>query len=205
MFAARAPFAAASGVLLSLAVFFTLWQLVSVPMATKPSIIVDKIVFTPQRRDTPVEPKQRDKPEREPPRLEPEGPPTPGTVRDPTSATPFRPEPIPILGPQRQGVAMGVDRDVLPLVRIEPEYPPRAEERGIEGWVRVRFTVTETGSVRDAVVVGSEPRATFDESALKAIARWRYNPRVEGGVAVERVGLEALIRFDLEDSSGSMR
>jgi hypothetical protein len=29
--------------------------------------------------------------------------------------------------------------------------------------------------------------------------RWRYNPRVENGVAVERVGEQTLIRFKLED------
>lgn len=40
--------------------------------------------------------------------------------------------------------------------------------------------------------------AVFDDAALKAISRWRYNPRVEGGVAVERVGIETLITFKLE-------
>jgi protein TonB len=52
--------------------------------------------------------------------------------------------------------------------------------------VQVQFSITPTGTVRDAVVVASEPGAVFDDAALKAIARWRYNPRVDGGVAVER-------------------
>ena len=37
----------------------------------------------------------------------------------------------------------------------------------------------------------------FDDAALKAIARWRYNPKVEDGVAVERVGVQTVIRFQL--------
>ena len=53
--------------------------------------------------------------------------------------------------------------------------------------------------MRDAVVVASEPGTIFDEAALKAIARWRYNPRVENGEAVERVGLQTIIRFELEN------
>ena len=42
------------------------------------------------------------------------------------------------------------------------------------------------------------PHNFFDDAALKAIARWRYNPRVEGGVAVERVGVQTIIRFQLD-------
>jgi protein TonB len=65
--------------------------------------------------------------------------------------------------------------------------------------VQVRFAVTPTGGVRDAVVVASEPGTVFDQAALAAVARWRYNPRIDGGVAVERVGLEARLRFTLDD------
>jgi periplasmic protein TonB len=87
----------------------------------------------------------------------------------------------------------------VPLVRIEPAYPPRAEERGIQGWAQVRFTVTAAGTIRDAVVVASEPGEIFDEAAMKAVARWRYNPRIDRGVAVERVGLETVFRFELDN------
>ena len=70
--------------------------------------------------------------------------------------------------------------------------------RGLEGWVQVQFTITPTGTVEEAVVVNAEPKNIFDDAALKAIARWRYNPKVEGGVAVERVGVQTIIRFQLE-------
>ena len=102
-------------------------------------------------------------------------------------------------GPGRGGLPVGTDRDALPLVRVNPDYPPGPLSRGTEGWVRVQFSVTVVGTVRDAVVVASEPRSIFDEAALKAIARWRYNPRVVNGEAVERVGLETIIRFDIEN------
>ena len=71
-------------------------------------------------------------------------------------------------------------------MRINPDYPPRALSRGLEGWVQVQFTITATGTVANAVVVNAEPKNIFDDAALKAIARWRYNPKVDGGVAVER-------------------
>ena len=87
----------------------------------------------------------------------------------------------------------------MPLVRINPDYPSRALSSGIEGWVLVQFTITATGAVRDPVVVDSEPPKIFDAAALKAVARWRYNPKVEGGVAVERVGVQTTIRFMIEE------
>jgi protein TonB len=96
-------------------------------------------------------------------------------------------------------LSAGSDTDVIPLVRIAPEYPPRALNRGIEGWVQVQFTITATGAVKDAVVVASDPPRLFDEAALRSIARWRYNPKIEGGVAVERIGVQTVIRFMLEE------
>ena len=98
----------------------------------------------------------------------------------------------------RMTMATGSDRDVIPLVRVNPDYPQRALQRELEGWVKVQFTITAAGTVKDAVVVDAEPKETFDDAALKAIARWRYNPKVENGTAVERVGVQTRIVFQLE-------
>ena len=99
----------------------------------------------------------------------------------------------------RMTMSAGSDRDVIPLVRINPDYPPRALDRGLEGWVQVQFTITATGTVKDAIVVNAEPKNIFDDAALKAIARWRYNPKVESGAAVERVGVQTRIVFNVEE------
>src|SRR5690606_40416663 len=101
----------------------------------------------------------------------------------------------------RTGVSLsaGSDADVVPLVRIPPQYPPRAASRGVEGWVIVQFTITETGAVKDPTVVEAEPEGIFDEAALRSIVRWRYSPKVQNGVAVERVGVQTVIRFVLEE------
>ncbi len=91
--------------------------------------------------------------------------------------------------------AGGSDRDVVPLVRTEPEYPPQLEARGITGWVTVEFTVTKTGTVKDARVVASKPSRIFDQAALKAVRRWKYNPMVKDGAAVERRGVRQSFEF----------
>ena len=85
------------------------------------------------------------------------------------------------------------------MVLIRLVVPTRAAQNGTEGWVKVRFTISSTGSVTDATVVDSSPRNVFDDAALKAISRWRYNPKVESGEAVERRGVETLLRFELNE------
>ena len=85
----------------------------------------------------------------------------------------------------------------MPLVRVDPEYPPRAKQQGIEGWVELEFTISPAGTVQDAVVIGSNPAYVFDRAALRAVRKWRYNPKIEGGVAVARKGVQVRLRFEI--------
>jgi protein TonB len=72
----------------------------------------------------------------------------------------------------------------LAVVRqVAPDYPRSAASRGLEGWVEVEFTVTETGEVRDALVRESSA-SVFDNAAVSAVNRWRFEPVLEEGQAV---------------------
>jgi periplasmic protein TonB len=94
----------------------------------------------------------------------------------------------------------GRDSDAAPLVRINPTYPPREASRGIEGWVLVQYDITASGAVTNVVAVDSEPGSAFDKAAVDAVARWRYNPSVVNGKAIERIGMQTMLRFTLEDA-----
>jgi protein TonB len=94
--------------------------------------------------------------------------------------------------------AGGADRGAVPLVRVDPEYPPRARQRGIEGYVDVEFTITAVGTVSEAHVIRSEPALIFDRAAINAVRKYRYNPMIRNGVPVERAGERIRIRFELD-------
>ncbi len=81
---------------------------------------------------------------------------------------------------------------------VAPEYPVRARERGVEGWVDLEYTVATDGATRDVAVRGAEPAGVFDRAAIQAVERWRYEPRVLNGSVVEQ-RVEARLRFKLED------
>ena len=100
-------------------------------------------------------------------------------------------------------VSAGIDAgaaggEYLPIVKVAPIYPQRALARGLEGWVLVEFTVTTTGTVRDARVVEADPPGVFDGAAVDAVMKFKYKPRVIDGRPVEVEGVQNLIRFELE-------
>lgn len=98
------------------------------------------------------------------------------------------------------GASLGIsDGEMLPLVNIQPQYPTRAAQRGIEGWCQVTFTVTETGGVRDVSVVDADPPGMFDQASIRAAERFRFQPRVVNGEGVEVPNVQYVFRFQLED------
>ena len=100
------------------------------------------------------------------------------------------------------GLALGnmpMDRDTVPIVRVEPMYPARAAQRRIEGWVIVEFSIGKIGTVKNVKVVDSEPGTVFDRAALSSVSKWKYKPRVDNGVAVATHGHQTKITFKLDN------
>lgn len=98
-----------------------------------------------------------------------------------------------------QQVDKTAEGDIIPVVVIRPMYPREAAIAGIEGWVKVEFTITETGSVKSPKVIEAEPLRVFNREALRAILKWKFKPRVIDGVAVERMATQ-IIEFNLDES-----
>lgn len=90
------------------------------------------------------------------------------------------------------------DGEYMPIVQVAPQYPPRAAERGLEGYVTLEFVVTRQGTVRDPVVIESSS-SVFNRAALDAVQRFRYRPRVIDGEPVEVPGVRFRITFELEN------
>lgn len=90
------------------------------------------------------------------------------------------------------------DGEYLPIVKVAPIYPRRAQSRGIQGYVVVEFTVTSNGSVRDPIVVHSEPENIFDRAAVDAALKFKYKPRVVDGVPQEVAGVQNKITFEID-------
>ena len=82
--------------------------------------------------------------------------------------------------------------DVLPIVRIDPQWPREALAKGIEGYVVVEVTIASDGSVRGASIIESVPKRMFDRNVIRAVLKWKFKPRIINGVPVERKAVQTL-------------
>ena len=96
------------------------------------------------------------------------------------------------------GMASG-DGEYLPIVKVAPIYPRRAQTRGISGYCIVEYTVTTSGAIRDPVPVDCQPEGVFEKASVKAALKFKYKPRVVDGEAIEVAGVQNKFTYTLEN------
>jgi protein TonB len=206
------PIALALSCLITIGLFALLRALISVRAETSEQLALSKVEFVRLKRSVEIEEKKREKVER----VKPEQAPVTPTLS-------VAKEEGVDLGLDVEAIAAGLgaefgsaggtggdgtrgalafnaglaDRDPLPLVRVEPEYPPQARQRRLEGWVQVRFTISTVGSVKEASVVKSSHRL-FERNALRAVAKWKYQPLLRSGEPAEAPNQQVVLRFKME-------
>lgn len=95
------------------------------------------------------------------------------------------------------GHSTGNSSQAMPVVRMEPRYPAIASRDGIEGWVKLSFSINETGGVENIKVLDSNPKRIFDRSAIKALSKWQYRPELNQGKAVRQENQTVQLDFNL--------
>jgi protein TonB len=89
------------------------------------------------------------------------------------------------------------DGQAIPVVRMEPKYPTDAARDGIEGWVKLLFSIDILGQVQDIQVLDAQPNRIFDREAKRALAKWKYKPQIVSGVPQAQQGLMVVLDFKL--------
>lgn len=95
------------------------------------------------------------------------------------------------------GTGFNPDRDAQPMVRIPPQYPDMCQSRASDlESVVVEFDVSPDGTVVNARVIDATNRC-FNRAAMRAVERWKYQPKMEGGEPQPRYGVQTQITFQL--------
>jgi len=94
--------------------------------------------------------------------------------------------------------SIGKERFLKPIFKVAPIYPRRAQERGTMGYALVEFTITDTGSVEDAVAIegycsNSDPNdpatefrpcTMFNSASARAALKLKYKPVMFSGQTI---------------------
>ncbi len=96
-----------------------------------------------------------------------------------------------------QGSDVAVSVAARPIYAPRPAYPQEARRLGKEGQLSVAILVDQEGRVKEARVRETSGLDSFDESALRAVKRWRFSAaKDKNGNALERWCV-VQIRFEL--------
>ncbi len=192
--------------IITFGLFLMMQQLIAMADARLGDLSKGQVIeFVRLKKDQNLQTKDREIPDKKPPEAPPPPPPLTTSQNDKpdANASGFAQsfDLAADLGGASIGVGTGtVDTDAIPLVRVDPTYPIRAKERGIEGWVQVEFTISPRGTVIDPKVVAYEPSSIFNQAALRAIRRWKYNPKIVDGKPVTRPGQLIILDFVLSNT-----
>ncbi len=92
------------------------------------------------------------------------------------------------------------DTDATPVLRVAANMPPRAQR---SGHCTVIFDVSPQGEPYNIKTpFCSEPM--FERPTLKAVAKWKYRPKIQDGQAVARTGVKNQMSFNLTDERGQI-
>jgi protein TonB len=96
------------------------------------------------------------------------------------AAAPALSKPVPAV--QRVRISQGVTQGLL-IFRIEPTYPPLAQQARIQGVVVMTALIDKGGNVQRLQVVSGHP--LLAPAAIEAVKQWRYKPFVLNGQPLE--------------------
>jgi TonB family protein len=76
------------------------------------------------------------------------------------------------------------EQSLTRLNKLDVQYPVRALQTNVEGWVELGYTVGPDGTVTNVKVLNAVPPRVFEASAIKAVSHLRYQPVVQGGKTI---------------------
>lgn len=89
-----------------------------------------------------------------------------------------------------------VDIAPKPAMRAPLEFPARAKNREIEGYVVLNILINESGKVERVSVLEGFPADTFEKAAVRSIKNWIFEPARYQGKPV-KTWANQTIRFEL--------
>lgn len=162
------------------------------------------IDFVRLKKNSELETRQRQKPQKPPPPKQPPPPKMNVSVQaqQQQAPVPFKMPSMnlatnisggPFLGNFSSAGDLAGDGELIPMMRLAPQYPRQALRDGIDGEVTLEITVGPDGSVTSARVKSAKPRGVFESAAVSAAYKGKFRPKVEDGKPVTTKGTYTVV------------
>lgn len=138
----------------------------------------------PEPKPTPKPPPKAPPSERAVKAPEPEPAPV---VQEPVESKPAEPAPQPVIPPRAEAGQ---------LSNPAPVYPNLSRRLREEGVVVLEILIKADGTVGEIKIKSSSGYKRLDDTALKAVQQWRYQPATQGGNKID-FWYEQPVEFDL--------
>lgn len=149
----------------------------------EPEPVPEPIIQEPPPPEPKVEPKPQPKP-----KPIPKAPPSERAVKAPEPEpipTPVKPVAEPKPAPTQPAPVIPPRADAGQLSNPAPTYPSLSRRLREEGVVLLEILIKADGSVGELKLKNSSGHKRLDDTALKAVATWRYQPATQGGKAID--------------------
>jgi protein TonB len=188
------------GGLITFSLFVIMFKLINnqdlTPTQTPPFVEINAIYSF---KETPEI--QRNRPKPPPQMIEQPKPQTPEVITNDKTETfsEYQPPQVQISKNLSVGSMQSHDRGLTPIFRANPQYPPEQAQRNTQGYVVLKFDVSEIGRVINIEVLDAEPARVFNRAAIRALKKWRYQPQIVNGEAQVMTGLKVQLDFTLDE------
>jgi TonB family protein len=95
---------------------------------------------------------------------------------------------------RRIRVSRGIESGLL-VKKVQPEYPPEAKDKHIQGAVVLRATIDSEGNVANLELISGHP--LLAPSAIEAVKQWKYRPFLLNNTPMQ-VETQIVVNFTLE-------
>ncbi|MDO4204020.1 MAG: TonB family protein [Selenomonadaceae bacterium] len=83
------------------------------------------------------------------------------------------------------------------LRAVQPDYPPSARRRGVEGTAYLRILLDKAGVPESVEIMESAGDVYLDEAAAEAVEEWRFSPGLDGQGRPVRCYVQVPVAFRL--------
>lgn len=81
------------------------------------------------------------------------------------------------------------------LKKVEVSYPPHIARSRQDGWVQLSFVIDQEGQVKDITPLDNGGSDAFIDEAVRAVAKWQFEPAMEDGKPIEQCSNNLQVNF----------